>query len=446
MTIKKKTNETIDQELIGRNIIRLDDYIGANTKISFWCKICNYIWKTTPDSVIRGKTGCAQCKNILPLNNNIVDGRLKNRNIKRFDDFISVNKKIRFLCLENNCNHIWLATPGSIFKGGGCPKCAGQIPLTNEIVDERLKDRNIKRLEDIVDCKTPIFWQCTISNCNYIWKTRPNKVINARKQGCAKCAKNAKYTNESVDVILLEKNIKRLDNIINSKTKISFQCLNKECNNIWETTPTILISANCGCPKCSRKNNVSSLKLNNQIIDDRLNGRNIQRLDDFINIKVKIRFLCLNKECNHIWLATPSNIINYYRGCPQCKTGKNEKLVKRILEENNIELEHNFNIKNINILATNSFKIDFYIKNKKVAIEYNGAQHYEPVCFGGIDIERAKVNFIKQQARDQYIERFCLDNNIKLIWIDGRKLINKKLENYIINDLIPNYILTVRKD
>jgi len=70
-------------------------------------------------------------------------------------------------------------------------------------------------------------------------------------------------------------------------------------------------------------------------------------------------------------------------------------------------------------------------------LEYNGDQHYRPVKFGGISIERANLNFAKQQVRDKSIEAFCDDNKIKLIWIDGRKYKDKKLERYIQDELIP---------
>jgi very-short-patch-repair endonuclease len=81
--------------------------------------------------------------------------------------------------------------------------------------------------------------------------------------------------------------------------------------------------------------------------------------------------------------------------------------------------------------------VDFYVKDKNIIIEYNGDQHYEPVCFGGISVKESKQNFIKQQERDKYIEQFCINNSIKLIWIDGRKYKDNKLKKYLIEEIIP---------
>jgi len=36
---KKLTNEIVDSKLIGRNILRVGEYMGAHTKIQFMCLI-----------------------------------------------------------------------------------------------------------------------------------------------------------------------------------------------------------------------------------------------------------------------------------------------------------------------------------------------------------------------------------------------------------------------
>jgi very-short-patch-repair endonuclease len=81
--------------------------------------------------------------------------------------------------------------------------------------------------------------------------------------------------------------------------------------------------------------------------------------------------------------------------------------------------------------------VDFYFPDKNIIIEYNGHQHYQPVRFGGISLESAEINFIRQQYRDKYLQNFCDQNNITLIWIDGRTYTYKKLESYIIETIIP---------
>jgi hypothetical protein len=434
----KLTNEIVDQRLIGRNIKRKSDCLGAMIKIPFQCLIegCDYEWETTPNNILNDHNGCPKCSGKAKLTNEIVDQRLIGRNIKRLADCENNKTKIPFLCLIETCNYIWDTTPSSILNNHrGCPKCSNRLPLNNKMIDERLVNRNIKRLGDCINNRTKIPFLCLIESCNCKWETTPDTILN-KHRGCPKCGGNLPINNEIIDQKLKEgnRNIKRLGNCINNKTQIPFQCLIENCNYIWETAPGSILNNHNGCPKCSGK-----AKLTNKIIDDKLeeSNRNIKRIGDCENNKTKIPFRCLIEECNHIWLACPSNILNIETGCPICSLKKNEKLVYKILIDNNIIIDPQKDIRKIIKNENRHIKVDFYIFSSNTIIEYNGAQHYSPRCFGGISQERAKENFIKQQERDLYLDRFCAKNNIKLIWIDGRRYTNSKLKKYIIDTILP---------
>ena len=56
---------------------------------------------------------------------------------------------------------------------------------------------------------------------------------------------------------------------------------------------------------------------------------------------------------------------------------------------------------------------DVYICGLKVAIEYQGKQHFEPVSYFG-----GKENFAKQQERDKLKAEISRDNGIKLIYVN----------------------------
>ena len=295
-----------------------------------------------------------------------VDQRLIGRNIKRLDNYLGKEIKIRFQCLIENCNYIWQTRPDDIFTGHGCPKCVNLIKLTNEIVDQRLQHRNITRLDDISNNKTKIHFQCCI--CNYIWKTSPDAVLNKNKTGCAKCS------------------------------------------------------------KC--------LKLTNEVIDQKLQNRNIIRLDDYVSCLTQTNFQCT--ICNCVWTTTANSVLNTNKtGCPNCSACKNEKLVGSILKRNNIVVETHKQISKIIDGENRRMFVDFYIESANTIIEYNGRQHYEPIQFNKMNAKIAEDNFIKQQERDLYLQQFCDLNKICLIWIDGRKYTNLKLERYAIDQIIP---------
>ena len=58
-------------------------------------------------------------------------------------------------------------------------------------------------------------------------------------------------------------------------------------------------------------------------------------------------------------------------------------------------------------------RLDGYFSNLKIAIEYDGIQHYEYIP----KLDKTYENFLKRQERDKIKTRLCEENNIKLIRI-----------------------------
>lgn len=74
-------------------------------------------------------------------------------------------------------------------------------------------------------------------------------------------------------------------------------------------------------------------------------------------------------------------------------------------------------------------KIDFYLNEYNICIEYDGRQHYEAVdFFGGNDA------LLISKKRDNIKNKYCKSNNIKLFRIKYSDNIDKKLKK------IKNYI------
>ena len=69
----------------------------------------------------------------------------------------------------------------------------------------------------------------------------------------------------------------------------------------------------------------SRRKSNNETVDARLAGRGIKRIGEYINNNTKIEWEC--RVCGNRWEATPDNVLNNGRGCPECARRKMKKLV-----------------------------------------------------------------------------------------------------------------------
>lgn len=246
---------------------------------------------------------------------------------------------------------------------------------------------------------------------------------HVRWNGCQECGITKKYTNEQLDKVLENRTIKRIDNYINSWTKIKFKCI--ECNLIWLCKPNSIILGS-GCPICN------DTKLSNEDIDEYLlkNNIKIKRLDNYINARCKIKWQCFN--CNFIWSAEPSEIRRKGKhregsGCPNCARGRNEKRVAEVLNLLKINFEK------IKIELGNGRKIfpDFYLPFHNTIIEYNGIQHYQPTAFGPMLESECIELFRKQQERDELLRQYCNDKNIFLLEIDGRYYKGNDLKKFV---------------
>lgn len=279
--------------------------------------------------------------------------------------------------------------------------------LSREEAISRIKHKTIKILGEYERTEAKIKVKCL--NCKFVWITT---IRNLFRHGCTRCFENKRLTNKDIDKKLKGKNIQRLEDYKNSTTPIKFKCSKKNCGHEWKTCANKITTQNTGCPKCC-----NHVELSNEIVDERIKGRYIKRIGSYKGCDTPIKFICLNNKCNNVWKATPYHIIQRNHGCPECSTGKSEKIIKELIYKH---VKYNF-FKHHKPFYFNNRKYvpDFYLEvnNKKIIIEYNGHQHYKPVNFGGISQYRANKNFIKQQQRDKELRKYCKTNKIKLVEI-----------------------------
>lgn len=114
-----------------------------------------------------------------------------------------------------------------------------------------------------------------------------------------------------------------------------------------------------------------------------------------------------------------------------------EDEIKNFLLLNKIEFYQQYN----SFEFLNGKSLDFYLKDRNIAIECQGEQH-----FIGIDYFGGENNLKSQQKRD--IEKFnkCKENNIKLLYYVNPKLIKFTYRDEIVNKYIPNYFQKIFTD
>lgn len=184
------TNKYVDDRLEGRNILRLSDVTSATTKTHFKCTAegCGREWVIQVDHVVHKGRGCYRCSKNEPLDNSRVDALLSGRDVIRIGDYVNAHTKILFRCTKISCGYMWESSPNNtVRKRQGCPKCAGHIKLTEEIVDERLKLRPLKRLGIIDGNARKTLFRCLHESCGNEWMGIPSSILDGG--GCPSCAK-----------------------------------------------------------------------------------------------------------------------------------------------------------------------------------------------------------------------------------------------------------------
>ena len=334
--------------------------------------------------------------------------------------YITNLTKYKWKCKEG---HEWKMPLKSCKRGVWCYKCSYRkysIPINKLSIEDcniAAAKRNGKCLSvTYVTCDTKYKWQCEVG---HIWKTSLSMV----KSGtwCKYCCSNAKWTIERCQSLALSVNFKCLSKeIINTYTKMRWEC---DKGHIFMVTPSTFkkskICRICQYPNLDKAKQLA-LKKSGQCISEK-----------FIKNKAKLIWKC---KSDHIFKMSYNSVSNG-RWCPLCskKESKAQKLIYKILTEKYPNYNIKYNYKGFDWLKGQ--ELDIYIPELKLAIEYDGRQHFMPVRFGGISIERAKKNFTNQQNRDLIKNAKVLKNNQDIKHFIRFNYKERLTENYVLDKL-----------
>jgi hypothetical protein len=248
----------------------------------------------------------------------------------------------------------------------------------------------------------------------------PNAHLNGN--GCSKCAGNNVPTPsefiEKAYKIYGDKYDYKNVNYVNSITEIIITCKH---HGDFKQIPDSYLRGHA-CKKCSGKYAPTTeefIKMANEIHDSKYDYSKFE----YINYNTKTIIIC---PAHGEFKQTPDSH-RVGKGCKKCKLSKNEKLVGKFLVNNNIEFIWHYKI----LISSQKLFVDFYIESLNLIVEYNGLQHYQPVKFGSMTDEQVQVAFIKQKKRDKSLRKYCKQNDISLLEIDGRVYHGQNLIKYL---------------
>lgn len=178
--IRRKTNEQFLKELSEKHptLTALEEYVNGRTKIHLLCNICGEVMYVQPLSLYMGH-GCSNCwGNRKKTQDEFVrEMAEKAPNLEVLGKYDGSGKPVEVRCKV--CGRIASATPTSLLKHGGCPRCNGTERKEHEVFISEIKKKhpNIEILEKYKNNRTPIKYRCKI--CDKISYSTPHTLLTS---------------------------------------------------------------------------------------------------------------------------------------------------------------------------------------------------------------------------------------------------------------------------
>jgi len=334
--------------------------------------------------------------------------------------------KYKWQCSEG---HMWFAIFSNVAgkKQTWCPVCA----LNNRRLDGlniafkiAIENEGICKSSSYTNNQTPLEWEC---KNGHTWCASLGNVIS-QKSWCPKCANVSRLCIDNCHIIAdIYGGQCKSEVYVNSKTAYTWEC---KMGHVWKTSYHE-IKQGSWCPYCSGK---ADHTIEDCHALDNLQGGQFLSTE-YSGNKVKYSWECSN---NHTWKAS-YNTIQGGSWCPCCKSiSKKQKLLFDILKDIFPVFNIEYNFRGFEWLTSNKSgkkqELDIYIADIKLAIEYDGLQHFKPIkYFGGkkawenlkrLDkLKNKKIlrhpNDISVFIRIPYTEQITKENILRILSVYG---------------------------
>lgn len=263
------------------------------------------------------------------------------------------------------------------------------------------------------------------------FEQRPDHHLKGHECKLCSTKKNSNAIMQKMANLFIKKAIKKCGNIydyskvkyVSAKEKVIIIC---PIHGEFLQTPDSHLH-NHKCIKCSITENADNQrKTTDEFIKDAklIHGN----LYDYTKVnykgnKVKVEICC--KEHGY-FTQIPHNHL-YGKGCNLCgNISTKERVIANILTDKNIQFirEKTFN-GCINPETNYKLRFDFYLPKYNTCIEYDGKQHFEPQPLWG-----GEKSLLTSKYRDSIKTDFCKLKNIKLIRINYKENLIRKLNNF----------------
>lgn len=412
-------------------------YTKTKDKVVIICKVCNNTFEQEAKYHLYG-TGCPYCKNI--TTETWVE-KAKNIHGDKYDyslvNYVNSTTKVTIICPMHG--KLQQYPSNHLIGNGGCIKCntIAQTYTNDEYINKaKLKHHN---KYDYSLTKYAGSGNKIIVICPKHTKFEIKANAHLSGQGCRECQYSGKHktgrkTLEKFieDAIYVHNNKYDYSKSIyvSSKHYIEIHCPD---HGLFLQKPNAHLRGK-GCLQCG---NIKLRKTLEEFIDEANIVHDFKydySKSVYVTGNIKLIIKC-PVEGHGEFEQLPFNHLNG-TGCPICRSSKGELAVRKVLKRNNYIFKQQQRFDECKL--TYPLPFDFYLPQYNLLIEYDGLQHFEPYSFGSDKSEETKLkNFENIQIRDAIKNKFCEDNNIRLLRIPYWDFKN-------VETILTNYITSIR--
>lgn len=415
-------------------------YVNMHTKIIITCPV-HGIFSQNPQSHISG-CGCPKCKRDKHIER-ITKGlpyfleRARKVHGDKYDyskvEYVNSSKKVCIICPKHG---EFYQSPEAHVKGHGCVRCCNSQDakrLTNNEFIKRAKEIHGDKYDySKVDYKNSAEKVCIICAIHGEFWQRPSEHLKGC--GCYVCANKLKGLSSKSNLNSFISKANEVHNNFydyslteykNSKSKVCIIC--PKHGKFWQSPNAHLHGY--GCNDCGREKTLESHKKSTEEFIAKAKEVHGDKYDySKVHYERNNRKVCIIcPKHGEFWQSPLSHTQG--NGCHKCKQTKGETKIEMYLRKHSIEykMEHIFSCKGYPY-KRRLFKVDFWIEDKRIIIEYNGIQHYVENEFMG-----GHKRLIQRQKRDEDLRDYSKRNNIHLIEIPFTDFnnIEKILDNHL---------------
>jgi hypothetical protein len=352
-------------------------------------------WTTTLQNLDK-KYWCKECaKEKSKIDPKIVEKEIIKRDGTLLKD--EMINGVRFVTIKcNKDGNVWTTRLSSIRNGSKtwCRVCSelGMIrTVSPKIVEETIKNKGF-----ILKSSPNInFWDEVDLHCpkhQHNWTTQFGH-LEREGSNCKYCGSDAHDLNELISFLTANKVtfIERIPGK-NNVQNIRVRC--ETHNHIWKSNAADLLKCDRWCYDCKWEERKTSYEIIKAIVEG---NQGTLLTENCVGSLTKIQVKCEN---NHEFPTYYDNINQGY-WCPLCPNKSQTQLAK-VLQEIFPNNPQKYNFRGFDWLKDKrKLEIDIWLSDLKLAIEYDGEQHFRPVKFAkSITDSEAMESFKELKSRD----------------------------------------------